>query len=198
MERLTRKQRRLVKDLDEISRIVVHNYHDVLKMRREVRTDVLTVTIREIIRGEVITQYTLIDEYLAVEMCRYFFGSSDFPRLWKTRLFERFNYFVVEKLSLMEKLAVVRDIRKMPKSIREIIESVKALRNGLAHAFFPENLRAYRMKGHPVPRKTVAATYKGIDIFSAAGVQRFIDDVHKVYEFFRLRMQPPTKRTKDR
>ena len=198
MERLTRKQRRLVKDLDEISRIVVHNYHDVLEMRREVRTDVLAVTIREIIRGEVITQYTLIDEYLAAEICRYFFASYEFPRLWKTKRFERFNYFVVEKLSLMEKVALVRDVRRVPKSVREIVESVNALRNALAHAFFPENLRAYRMKGHPAPRKPIVATYKGIDIFSVAGLQRFMDNVHKVHDYLAILVKPPRRKTKKR
>ena len=37
-------------------------------------------------------------------------------KLWKTRKFERFNYFILEKMSLMEKLAFVKDVYMVSKA----------------------------------------------------------------------------------
>lgn len=48
------------------------------------------------------------------------------------------------------------------------------MRNGLAHAFFPENLRSSK----PI--------YKGKIIFSRDGLHRFIEDMSKVSDFFFL------------
>ena len=42
-------------------------------------------------RGEVVSQYTLIDEQLGSKICRYMFDNKKFMSLWKTKKFERFN-----------------------------------------------------------------------------------------------------------
>jgi len=102
--------------------------------------------MRELIRGEVVTKYTLIDERLSSAICRYMFEGGKFMKLWKTKRFERFNYFILEKMSLMEKLAFVKDVYNIPKRLAADIEAINAIRNALAHAFFPENLRAHRIK----------------------------------------------------
>ena|ERR1022692_2986626 len=49
-----------------------------------------------------------------------------------------FNYFILEKMSLMEKLAFVKDVYTVSRAIAADIESINAIRNALAHAFFPE------------------------------------------------------------
>lgn len=68
----------------------------------------------------------------------FFFGHKrSFIELWKTKLFKLFNYHVLEELSLMAKLRFVKSISKVPKSVAADIERLNALRNGLAHAFFP-------------------------------------------------------------
>jgi len=59
----------------------------------------------------------------------------------------------------------------------------------MAHAFFPENLRAYQMKGRPAPRKPISARYKGEDIFSVAGAKRFVDDCADVVDFLLLKLK---------
>jgi hypothetical protein len=147
------------------------------------RTIVLQGMMREIVRGEVVSQYTLIDEQLGSRICNYMFEYKQFPALWKTKKFERFNYFVLEKMSLMEKLAFVKDVYAVSKGIAADIESINAIRNALAHAFFPENLRACRSKPGWTARKFAGPRYKGVDIFTFEGFARFLADSRRVAEF---------------
>jgi hypothetical protein len=60
-------------------------------------------------------------------------------QLWKTKRFQLFNHHVIEELSLMAKFSFAKSIAKMPKGVAADIDRLNALRNGLAHAFFPEN-----------------------------------------------------------
>jgi len=69
---LTPKQRRLIDELHEISSIVRVDYWNIRDREREARTPVLEVMKRELILGEVVGQYTLIDDLLSTELCRYF------------------------------------------------------------------------------------------------------------------------------
>ena len=57
------------------------------------------------------------------------------------------------------------------------IERLNALRNGLAHAFFPENLK----KSKP--------EWKGKKIFSLEGLRFFLDDMAKLDGYF-LHLSP--------
>jgi len=119
MHRLTPKQRRLVKELDDMASLLRLNYREIRAYERESWTPRLEHIRRHFVRSEVILQYTLIDEFLNNILCRHFFGQRQtFVRLWKTKRFRDFNYFFIEKLSLMESWRS-RD-----------------------QAFFPENLRS--------------------------------------------------------
>ena len=111
------------------------------------------------------------------------FSNEQFQILWKTKKFERFNYFVLEKMSLMEKLAFVKDVYVVPKGIAADIESINAIRNAVAHAFFPENLRAYRSKPGGTARQFAGPPYKGVDVFTFDGFGRFVADARRVVEF---------------
>jgi hypothetical protein len=107
-------------------------------------------------------------------MCRHFFGRKrSFPELWKTKKFRTFNHYIVEELSLLAKLRLVKAVSGVPKPIAAEIERVNNLRNGVAHAFFPENLR----KSPPL--------WKGKSIFTLEGLQRFPEDLEPVNEHFR-------------
>lgn len=183
---LTRTQKRLVSDLDKIMSAAGLDYWNILDRDPEYdryRTVVLQAIRREIVRGEVVSQYTLIDEQLGSKICRYMFDNKKFMSLWRTKKFERFNYFIVEKMSLMEKLAFVKDVYTVSRAIAADIENINAIRNALAHAFFPENLRAYRMKHGSAFRKLTGPRYKGVDIFTFNGFDRFLDDSHRVVQF---------------
>ena len=128
---------------------------------------------RAAIRAEVVTAYTHIDEYLASELCVHFFGTEkDFPALWKTKKFRLFNYHFLEELSLMPKFRYVKALRKIPKKIGRDIDRLNALRNGVAHAFFPENLKRSR------------AVWGARSIFSLEGLGAFHSDMLTVKQFF--------------
>jgi len=191
---LTAKQKKLIDDLEEIAQIVRVDYWNILQRERDSRTAVLEVMKRELIRGEVIGQYTLIDDMLSTELCKYFLPGKNLIAQWKTKLFQRFNYYVIERLYLAQKLAFLKDLYKVPKQISRNIEELNALRNAMAHAFFPENLRAYQMKGRPAPRKPIVARYKGQDIFTVEGINQFVDDCSEVFTFLYKHL----KRRKDK
>lgn len=186
---LTRKQRQLLKELDEIFEELGLDYWDILDREKEARTPVLEVIKREIVRGEIISQYTVIDDLLATELCRHFFPGQNLMRLWKTKRFRRFNYYILERLYLVHKLALIKDVYNVPKKISSTIEEVNALRNSMAHAFFPENLRSYQMKGRPAPRKPIIVRYKGEDIFASPGIEKFKNDCVEVVDFLIWKMK---------
>ncbi len=171
--RLTRHQRRLLSELEEIAALTRLDYTNIREYDPEERTARLRFMKNQLIRSQVIMDYTFVDEMLGAAICHYFFGKKKgFIKLWKTKKFRNFNHYVLEVLSLTEKLRLVKAISKVPKGIAANIEALNALRNGLAHAFFPENLRSSK----PI--------YKGKDIFTVEGLTFFISDMGKVSGFF--------------
>jgi hypothetical protein len=182
--RLTRTQKHLVAELDQIMAAASLDYWNIVG--RDWRGADLAGITREIIRGQVVSKYTLVDEVLGSRICDYMFDSKRFTRLWKRRKFERFNYYILEKMSVMEKLAFVRDVYTVPKAIAADVEQINAIRNAVAHAFFPENLRAYRTKPRLPTRRLVGPRYKGVDIFTFPGFERFRNDAHNVAKFILL------------
>jgi hypothetical protein len=170
---LSSKQRRILLELEQIASLLRLDDGRIKEYEREERTPRLEFMTRHFIIGEVVTQYTLIDEYLNSQLCDYFFGrGKNYIKLWKTKEFQNFNYYVLETLTLMEKLRFVKAITKLPKSVAANIERINGLRNGLAHAFFPENLRAAK----PV--------YKGLNIFTFEGIRLFVDDMARLFCYF--------------
>ena len=120
-----------------------------------------------------IVWYTLIDEFLANRICRFFFGRKhSFPQLWRTRRFQLFNHHIIEQLSLLEKHRLVKAINPLPKGISRDIETLNNLRNGLAHSFFPENLRSAK----PI--------WKGKDIFTIEGITLLDADMQAIFQYF--------------
>jgi hypothetical protein len=170
---LTRKQRSLVRELEEICAEFNFDYQNISAYQADQRTAYLEAARDKIVRGQVIIWYTLVDEFLSNEICHYYFGRKrSFPQLWRTKRFQLFNYHVVEELHLMQKLRHVRAFHKVPSGIAADIGRLNALRNGLAHALFPENLRKTQPK------------WKGQDIFSLAGLKTLHADFEKIAEFF--------------
>ncbi len=172
--RLTSKQRSLIKELDDVASELRLFYRSIETYKGEDRVTQLQRIMRHFVIGEVVMQYTLIDEYFNVRLATYFFGSAAaFPRLWRTKRFRNFNYFVLEPLSLVEKMRFARAIKPVPKAIAADVERLNDLRNRLAHAFFPENLRA----GKPA--------WKGNYIFSRDGVAALVNDMAALSRYFR-------------
>lgn len=173
---LTPKQRRLLQELNEIAARLRLNYREIKGYDPAIRTTRLEVIREHLIRGEIVLAYTFIDENLNIILCNHFFGRKhNSIKLWKTKRFKNFNYFFLEKLSLMEKLAYVRAIKEIPRRIRNDVEQLNNLRNGVAHAFFPQNLRSAKPK------------WKGIDVFSIRGVEVLWNDLVGIDSYFKQR-----------
>src|SRR5262245_3476092 len=72
----------------------------------------------------------------------------------------------------MAKFRFLKSVTKLPKGVAADIEPLNALRNGLAHACFAENLKRSKPE------------WKGKNIFSVDGLQAFLDDMGKISSYF--------------
>ncbi len=89
----TEKQKKLFKELEEIVELTGLNYKEIKKLDKDAITPTLDITKRQIVRGYVVDCYVLIDEFLNMILCNYYFGREDFQYLWRTKKFQRFNYY---------------------------------------------------------------------------------------------------------
>ena len=139
---LTPLQKRLLSEVSEIAELSRLDYVNILDYDPEERTDRLRMMKNQIVRSQVIADYTFVDEMMGAAICHFFFGKKKgFIKLWNTKKFSTFNHYILSP-TVPEKLRLVKAITKVPKRIAADIEALNALRNGLAHAFFPENLRS--------------------------------------------------------
>jgi hypothetical protein len=169
--KLTPSQRRLRTEIEEISALVHMDHYNILEYPEEGRTTFLELMRRKLIVGEIIMKYTYIDELLSVLICHYFFPrrrEAYFRKLWRTKKFQIFTHHVLDDTYLLNKLKLVNAIGPLPPPIKNSIERINAVRNAVAHSFFPENRRQYR--------KNKAVMYRGYDIFTKQGLEKFIED----------------------
>jgi len=171
--KLTTKQRELVAEIRRLlSTLALDPERIIADAEPKARTAYLEAAKDQIIRSEIILKYVLMDEHLSAVICWHFFGKKrSFIELWKTKRFKSFNYFVLEKLSLLNKLDLVRSIHDIPNRVSSDLSALNDLRNGIAHSFFPQNRR----------RKP---KWKGQNVFTLAGFERFLEDVEELSAFF--------------
>jgi len=93
---------------------------------------------------------------------------SNFEKAWKREKFKIFVHHILDEMFLLKKLGLVQAIRPVPSGVSRIINRINAVRNGLAHSFFPENRKENRATGKG-PRC-------GRDIRSLEGLRQFKDD----------------------
>lgn len=169
---LTRKQRRLRTEIEEIASFIAMDHWNILDYSPESRTTYLEKMKVQLVRSEIITKYTLIDEFLAVIICHYYFkqpkSAPTFSSLWRTKRFQIFNHHVLDESYLLNKMRLVRAIKEMPSDVRSAIERINAVRNAIAHSFFPENRKQYRSE-----KKVM---YQGEEIYTIAGMKKFYAD----------------------
>ena len=145
--KLNPTQRRLLSEVRKLAVMGGVNYESVLDYEPRWRTAHLQAAKDHLIRSQIIVWYTLTDEFLNAALCRYFFGNKSFQTLWKTRRFQYFNWYFLEELSLLAKLRYVQATwQGLPPKLARTIQNLNTVRNGIAHAFFPENLK----KSQPV------------------------------------------------
>ena len=169
---LSKTQKRLSNEIDDIIALIGLNHKEIENFENDARIPVLKSIKDHYIRGEIIMTYTLIDEMLNCIIANYYFDNKkSFIKHWRTKRFQNFNYFILEKIYLLNKLDLVKNIIKLPKGIETRIRAVNDLRNGLAHAFFPENLR----RNKPV--------YFGKSVYTPDGIKTFVEDAQNITDF---------------
>jgi len=171
--KLTGKQRRLVAEVRQLlSTLMLDPDAIIADDDVDGRTPRLELAKDQIIPSAVISKYVLMDELLSAVICWHYFGKRRaFPQLWRTTRFRTFNYFILERLYLLQKLDLVKSIHDVPKSVSADLAALNDLRNSIAHSFFPQNRR----------RKP---DWKGKRIFTGDGFDRFLDDMQKLSDFF--------------
>ena len=168
--KLTKLQRSLVKELRELADLFSVDYENILAYEPAARTTKLQLMRSRLIRGEVVFWYTYIDELLSHRIIRFYFPVHRGPRLWKTKRFRFFNHHVLEELSLLQKVRFARAVKELSKASIRTIEQLNMVRNGLAHAFFPENLK----RSKPI--------WSGKSLFTLDGARAMDADVRNVVE----------------
>jgi hypothetical protein len=71
--KLTPKQRRLIAEFEEIAALVRMDYWNILDYDEDGRTVILEIMKQQLICSDIIMSYTLIDEFLSVILCHYYF-----------------------------------------------------------------------------------------------------------------------------
>jgi len=173
---LTRAERRIVGEIEELLRIGSYDWRAIEELYEpDARLEQLKRIKLDFIRMKVIGDSVFADELLTVVIVAYFFPVRNFPKRWKDKKMLTFMHFVMEQLFLVQKLALVKEIRKFDRDMVEMLQRLNALRNAMAHSFVPEMKRDYR--------KTRKVTWKGQDIYTIQGIQQFDTDMRNLLDY---------------
>jgi len=168
---LTPLQRSLLAELRELADLFSLDFENITRYEPEARKARLQLMRNQLIRSQVILWYTFTDELLSHRISALYFPiRRRGMKLWKTKRFRLFNHHVLEELSLLQKLRFARAVKELPRPVIHTIEQLNMVRNGLAHAFFPENLK----KSKPV--------WRGKDLFTLDGAKAMSDDMRVVID----------------
>lgn len=173
---LTRTQQRIVHEIEEILRIGGYDWRVVEKLYEpDARLQQLKRIRLDFTRMKVIGDYVFVDELLTIVIVAYFFPVKRFPKRWTNKKMRAFMHFIMEELFLLRKLALVKDIRGIDKSMADLIQRLNGLRNAMAHSFLPEEKRDYR-----IGRKV---TWARKDIYTTAGIEQFDADMLRLHDY---------------
>ena len=180
---LTRRQREQLKEADAIANLTQLAYQRIEEADAEARSTLLKIAIKKMVIAEIVTRYTLIDEVLSIIIAHYYFKENNkeptFRRLWRTKKFQTFAHYILDEIYLLKKMDIVHAIQPLPSDIRKTIQKLNALRNALAHSFFPENRKEHR--------KNKKVLYAGMDINTYEGLQRFINEWSIAWDYLETR-----------
>lgn len=174
---LTRVQKRKVDQIKEIAELIGVDFWNVEKEPdNDVRNALLGICSDLLVRAGVVSEYVLIDELLSNLICNHFFDRKKTNvQLWRRKSFQNFNYYILEEMPLLRKLALASAIRTIPKPIRGKIKEINTVRNAIAHSFFPSNKREYK--------SSKKVLYKGQDVFTVEGMKRLSEDAGDVISY---------------
>ena len=166
---LDNKQKRLTKDIEEISAICSMDHWNILEYSEGSRTSRLTETRDQLIRSEIVKSYVLVDEILNLIICETYFKRPGvkfkYDAMWRTKKPRAFMHHVLDNLYLLNKTKLVHELKPIPKQFRDSIDRLNGLRNAVAHSLFPASRYQYR--------EYKKVMFRGNDIFSVTGFKNF-------------------------
>ncbi len=190
---LSRQQRRAFKEYQRILEAAALNPERVLSFAEE-DPDAVVPILRsmtdQVVRSEVIFEYTMIDMELDSILFQHFFGTG--ARLRAKRRTQRYKTLrsILRTFISFISCRFIRKFKDVPRSIVAKIAAINELRYGLAHTFFVEDLG---------PSKR---TYNGRSIFKRDGFRDFRKDTWEIRCFFMpwlkdifLKRRPPRRET---
>ncbi len=172
---LSRHQRRAFKEYQRILEAAALNPERLFGFAEEDPDAVMPILrsmTDQVVRSEVIFEYTMIDMELDSILFQHFFGSG--ARLRAKRRTQRYKTLrsILQNIYILQKLSIIRKFKDVPRGIVSKIAAINELRNGLAHTFFVEDLG---------PSKR---TYNGRNIFRLDGFRDFRKDTLEIRCFF--------------
>jgi hypothetical protein len=173
-QRPTRLQKQLLSQIQEITEILALDPNQILvewSGEPEAVTTHLRRIIDHLIRGEILTQYTLVDSMLNFRLGELVFGRGRSLRKVQGKAKHRALTEICEHIYPMEKVKVIQQHRKMPKRYVSTMAALNDLRNGLAHSFFIEDL--------PKAKKT----FLGNDVFTPDGLSEFQKAMGALFDY---------------
>jgi hypothetical protein len=82
------------------------------------RTEFLQMALRQFVNARIIARYTMIDEYLTMIICNFYFprrkGEKGYGRLWKNEAFRIFNHFLLDETFTIPKMNMVKAMEAAP------------------------------------------------------------------------------------
>jgi hypothetical protein len=173
---LTKKEQAFFEEAEAIAKLTGLDFHRVRDTTKKDEFDLgLHTAIHKMVISEVVIRYTLFDEILADLIAKYFFESSDLPKLWRTKKFSTFVHYVLDEMYLLKKMDVVHSIKPLPSDVMKIIRKTNAVRNAFAHSFFPENRKEHR--------KSNKVLYGDTDIRTPQGLGQFVTDARLAFDY---------------
>jgi hypothetical protein len=169
---LTRAERKIRSEVEEIASFVEMDVAWNFERYAPDLTTRLGIMKDKLVRSHIVAQYTFIDEYLTMIICNYYFYRPKkniwYRELWKTKRFRVFMHHLMDEMFMLKKLSVVEAIKDVPTDVSNAIKRINDVRNAIAHTLFPEQRRRYM--------KEKKVTYRGSDLFSMEGLQKFRED----------------------
>ena len=172
---LSRYQRRALTEYQRLLETAALNPDRILSFAED-DVDAVMPILRsmtdQVVRSEVIFEYTMIDMELDSILFKHFFGTGKKLRFKKnTRQYKTLRS-MLQNLYILQKLSIIRNFKEVPKDVVSKIAAINDLRNGLAHTFFLKDLS---------PSKR---TYKKLSILSRKGFEAFRKDAWGIRCFF--------------
>jgi hypothetical protein len=181
---LTAAQKMLMAELNGVAEAAGMDFWNA-QSRDSNRTEFLQMALRQFVNARIIARYTMLDEYLTMIICDLYFprrkGEKSYGRLWKNDSFRIFNHFLLDETFTIPKMNMVKAMKPLPANVEHTINRINALRNVVAHSFFPENRRKH------MPAKKVL--YDGSDIYSLNGIRKLEADFQTVRQCLSMRLR---------